>query len=317
VGSHDLAGRAREAGLDACLVKPVRQSALYECLVSTVTGRSELNEAVAAVGSHQHRTDGAHHGNILLVEDNLINQAVALGMLNKLHGYNVAVAANGLEALQAHARHPFDLILMDCHMPEMDGYEATRQIRAKEAAAGAPHVPIVALTANAMAQDREDCLNAGMDDHLSKPFSRTKLADMLNKWMPEGKAPPPSAAAAAPANGGGPLDQAVLRQLSELQDADDPDLLARVVNLYVAESPKLVDKMRLAWAAADPLEMARAAHSLKSSSANVGAAGLAALCGHLQEAGQSGRLEEARTLLSRIDTEHPRVLDALRAELTS
>jgi len=317
VGSHDLAGKAREAGLDACLVKPVRQSALYECLVNTVTGHSELNEAVATVSSHQHHTGGEHHGNILLVEDNLINQAVALGMLNKLHGYNVAVAGNGLEALEAHARHPFDLILMDCHMPEMDGYEATRRIRAKEAAAGAPHVPIVALTANAMAQDREDCLNAGMDDHLSKPFSRGKLADMLNKWMPENQAPPPFAAAQAPANGGGLLDQAVLHQLSELQDADDPDLLARVVNLYVSESPKLVDKMRQAAAAADPLEMARAAHSLKSSSANVGATGLAALCGKLQDAGQSGRAEEARALLSHIEAEHPRVLDALRTELTS
>jgi PAS domain S-box-containing protein len=318
VGNHGLVREAREAGLDACLVKPVRQSALYECLVSTVTGHAGASEAAAAVGSHQHETEGDHRGNILLVEDNLINQAVALGMLKKIEGYNVAVAGNGLEALKAHAEHPFDLILMDCHMPEMDGYEATRQIRAREAAAGGPRVPIVALTANAMAQDREDCLNAGMDDHLSKPFTRNKLAEMLERWMRRDQpAGHDTQAGTGPAAQAGLLDAQVLGQLSELQDADDPDLLARVLGLYVTESPRLLDKLRQASSAGNALEMAHAAHTLKASSANVGATLLADLCGQLQEAGEAGQLEQARALLARIEAEHPRVMDALRVELQS
>ncbi len=176
VGNHALVGEARDAGVDACLVKPVRQSTLYECLVGAMTGQSQMLEAAATVSEHQSGADSRARGNILLAEDNLINQAVALGMLHKLSGFNITVANNGLEALEAHARSPFDLILMDCHMPELDGYEATRQIRAKEGAGNGVRVPIIAFTANAMAQDRDDCLNAGMDDHIQQAFHPEKAA---------------------------------------------------------------------------------------------------------------------------------------------
>jgi two-component system, sensor histidine kinase and response regulator len=125
-------------------------------------------------------------GSILLVEDNLINQQVAVGIL-QIQGYSVSVANNGKEALEAHAQGAFDLILMDCHMPEMDGFEATMEIRKREQPSGR-RIPIVALTANAMAQDREECLAAGMNDHLSKPFSMQTLQDMLNRWMPQQEA---------------------------------------------------------------------------------------------------------------------------------
>jgi CheY-like chemotaxis protein len=131
------------------------------------------------------RSPAKRRGNILLVEDNLINQQVALGIL-QIQGYNVTVVNNGREALEAHAQGEFDLILMDCHMPEMDGFEATREIRGRERSETGKRVPIVALTANAMAQDREECLNAGMDDHLSKPFTMQTLQDMLRRWMPSG-----------------------------------------------------------------------------------------------------------------------------------
>ena len=137
-----------------------------------------------------------------MVEDNLINQQVALGIL-QIQGYSVTVANNGREALECLANGSFDLVLMDCHMPEMDGFEATAEIRKREQAAGARRLPIIALTANAMAQDRDECLNAGMDDHLSKPFTMQTLQDMLNRWMPKsgaahaGTASPVRAAKAA------------------------------------------------------------------------------------------------------------------------
>jgi len=318
VGNHGLVREARAAGIDACLVKPVRQSALYECLVGTMTGKTELIEAAATVSGHQSAVDAKTRGTILLVEDNLINQAVALGMLNKLQGYSVTVAGNGVEALDSHARHPFDLILMDCHMPEMDGYAATRRIREAERASHGRRVPIIALTANAMAQDREDCLNAGMDDHLSKPFTKNTLFEMVRRWMPETAAAPETAAESTgrlAGNVAGILDQDVLNQLRELQDADDPDLLSRVMQIYLVESPKLVDRIRHAAQAGDAMEMSRCAHSLKSSSANVGATGLAALCAQLQVAGHDGDLERSRALLARIEAAHVRVQAALRAEV--
>ena len=172
-------------------------------------------------------------GSVLLVEDNLINQQVALGIL-QIQGYNVTVVNNGREALDAYAHGAFDVILMDCHMPEMDGFEATREIRELERAAGSgKRVPIVALTANAMAHDREECLNAGMDDHLSKPFSMQTLQDMLDRWIrrQEGKMAPAKSSPAPAAAAAGVLDRNVLQQLGKVLTNGKPELLTRVINL--------------------------------------------------------------------------------------
>ena len=180
--SSDLA-EARKSGIDVCLSKPVRQTSLYECLVNLMAGQGQEEAARPVPRVAPAAQAAAGHGRILVVEDNLINQQVALGML-EARGYKVAVAGNGREAVEAHTQAAFDLILMDCDMPEMDGYEATREIRSRERTSG-DHVPIVALTANAMAADREACLAAGMDDHLGKPFSSATLQTMLERWMPE------------------------------------------------------------------------------------------------------------------------------------
>jgi CheY-like chemotaxis protein len=165
-------------------VKPVRQTMLYECLVNVMAGRPHETVATPVVSAPVTRAPAGMGGDILVVEDNLINQQVALGIL-QIQGYRVSVANNGREALDAYAQGAFDLILMDCQMPEMDGFEATVQIRKREQTSGGRRVPIVALTANAMAQDREECLNAGMDDHLAKPFSMQTMQEMLDRWMPQ------------------------------------------------------------------------------------------------------------------------------------
>ena len=218
---------------------------------------------------------------------------------------------------------------MDCHMPEMDGYDATRAIRQREAEAGnGKHVPIIALTANAMAQDREECLEAGMDDHMSKPFSRRQMQDMLNLWMPRGRpgsaagtagtsgaAQPAETQAPAPVSSDEVLDRQVLDQLSDLQSTEDPELLTRVLTMYVVESPKAMAKLKQAVADGDAPEITRTAHSLKSTSANVGATTMSKLCADLQAAGKIADLGAARTLLARADAEYDRVQTALTAEL--
>jgi PAS domain S-box-containing protein len=307
---------ARDAGYDACLSKPVRQTVLYECLVNVMAGQPQETVAAAAVSEPVNTAPAGLRGNILLVEDNLINQQVALGIL-QIQGYNVTVVSNGREALEAHAQGAFDLILMDCHMPEMDGFEATREIRGRERMSTGTRMPIIALTANAMAQDREECLNAGMDDHLSKPFSMQTLQDMLDRWMPKAaSAPANDAEPAARAGGkaGEVLDRQVLDQLRKVLTNGKPELLSRVINLYLAESPKLVQKLRQAAVASDAPELARAAHSLKSSSGNVGARALSRYCEDVEASVRRADTEEARRIVAQIETEHRRVQTALGAE---
>ncbi len=304
---------ARDAGIDACLAKPVRQTVLYECLVNVMAG--QLQEAVTApaVCEPVNTAPAGIRGNILLVEDNLINQQVALGIL-QIQGYSVTVANNGREALDAHEQGAFDLILMDCHMPEMDGFEATREIRGRERSSIGKRVPIIALTANAMAQDREECLNAGMDDHLSKPFTMLTLQDRLDRWMPRAASTQSEAAelaAQATAKAAAVLDRQVLDQLSTLLK---PERLARAINLYLLESPKLINKLKQAAAASDAPEIVRSAHSLKSSSATLGARVLSRYCGDIEASARRADAEEACKIFAKIETEYDCVQTALTAE---
>jgi len=173
-------GRARDAlavGFDLCLVKPIRQSQLYNAVLD-LTG-----ERIAMVSVEPPAPrDAVRSERVLLVEDNPVNQRLAIKQLEKL-GFEPAVAANGREAVDACAETPFDLIFMDVQMPEMDGFEATHEIRRREKNGSARHVPIVAMTANARPEDREECLTAGMDDHLSKPVTLADLRAVLDRWL--------------------------------------------------------------------------------------------------------------------------------------
>ncbi len=173
---------AQHAGFDAYLTKPVRQSQLYDCLV-TVMASERPSAAAMLVTRHSLAEARAHlRARVLVAEDNVVNQKVAARLLEKL-GCRVDVVANGREALEALACMPYDLICMDCQMPEMDGYEATAAIRAHQQRTDR-RVPIIAMTANAMQGDRERCLAAGMDDYISKPVQSQELAAMLHKWLP-------------------------------------------------------------------------------------------------------------------------------------
>ncbi|TMI01996.1 MAG: response regulator [Betaproteobacteria bacterium] len=306
---------AREAGIDACLAKPVRQTVLYECLVNVMACQPQEAVAAREVSEPVNAAPAGSRGNILLVEDNLINQQVALGIL-QIQGYSVTVVNNGREALDAHAQGAFDLILMDCHMPEMDGFEATREIRGRERSSIGKRVPIIALTANAMAQDREECLSTGMDDHLSKPFSMQTMQDMLDRWMPQAAATKSAAAAElaarGPAKAAAALDRRVLDQLSTLLK---PERLARAINFYLVESPKLIQKLKQAASANDAPEIVRSAHSLKSSSANLGASVLSRYCEDIEASARRADAEEACKLFAKIETEYGCVQTALTAEL--
>jgi CheY-like chemotaxis protein len=259
-------------------------------------------------------------GRILLVEDNIVNQEVTLGMLS-VHGCRADVAGNGREALDAIAAGEFDLVLMDCQMPVMDGYEATRALRAREKETGGKHLTVVALTANALEGDSDTCLAVGMDDYLSKPFTIGRLGDMLAKWLSAGGKPGPAGADEAPPEAGAksqasPIDKKVHDEIRALEGEGNRGLLERIINLYLTDAPRLVEGILSAAEKADTESLMRAAHTLKSSSANVGATGLSELCRKVEGMARAGKpIAAGDPILSKFEGEHRSVLEALAAVL--
>ena len=181
--STDEVARAREVGINAYLSKPVRRHELYRALTQAVMAPS-LNTPVIDVDMKQTNLSVRIHGRVLMAEDNTVNQLVARNMLKSL-GCDFDIVPNGAEALLAVQRGGYDLVLMDCQMPILDGYEATRQIRNWELdQPQGKRIPIVALTANALVGDAEVCRASGMDDHLAKPYSRKQLGAVMARWLP-------------------------------------------------------------------------------------------------------------------------------------
>jgi signal transduction histidine kinase/CheY-like chemotaxis protein len=183
VGAHDDEQRARRAGVMRCLTKPVRQSQIYNCVLSVLNLSGSLPTPPHGASAALEASAGSLTGHILLAEDNAINQEVAVSMLRFL-GCRVTVVPDGQEAVQMITQHAYDLVLMDCQMPGMDGFAATEAVRQWETSTMQGHVPILALTASAMEGDRERCLAAGMDDYLSKPFVIERLHAVLSRWLP-------------------------------------------------------------------------------------------------------------------------------------
>jgi PAS domain S-box-containing protein len=188
LGKRGDAEHYREIGFDAYLVKPLKQSMLYDCL-QIVAGEDESvgkEDSMKIITRHTITEDHKKRASILVVEDNLVNQKVALRILDKKLGYHADVVSNGREAIDSLKRLDYDLVLMDCHMPEIDGYEATRTIRDVNSTVRNHRIPIVAMTANAMKGDREKCLESGMDDYVTKPINVKKLADAIERNMSVG-----------------------------------------------------------------------------------------------------------------------------------
>ena len=313
---------ARQAGIVAYLSKPVRQTDLRRAISEAVGGSPQTPQL--AVMNEERRCIDAR---VLLVEDSAVNQEVALAML-KSFGCEVQLANNGRDAVAALYRGRFDLILMDCQMPEMDGFEATRAIRELEAAraATAARIPIVALTANAMGGDRARCLAAGMDDYLAKPFKKEQLWSVLTNWITRARARSSelhSAGPAAPAPGApdaatldeamrtAAIDMKALDNIRTLQQPGAPSLLEKIVTFYLDDAPRLCQAMREAIAAGDNGALQRAAHTLKSSSAALGALQLAELCKEMEAQARAGRVVDAEQWINRIESEYARVRAAL------
>jgi CheY-like chemotaxis protein/HPt (histidine-containing phosphotransfer) domain-containing protein len=336
LAAREMPDAAREAGVAAYLNKPVRRAELFQCIAGAM-GAVPTEALVRAVENNEAPL-GAH---VLLVEDNSVNQEICAEMLLYL-GCDVEVVNDGRAAVVATLNVKYDAVLMDCQMPVMDGFEAAAAIRTRESEpARAEHgrVPIIALTANAMAGDRERCVAAGMDDYLSKPFKREGLRAVLERWLtrspqnadagravevqaePVRQSPPtlrivprdaPADVSAAPRD----IDQKALDNIRKLQRPGAPSILDKIIDLYFVDAPRQILTMRDALAAGDDLALKRAAHTLKSSSANLGALDLAGSCKKMEDAG-AAHPGTAELLIARIELDYAQVRAALSSVRSS
>ncbi len=291
-------------------------------------GRASRHPAVRAPVSAfpEQVTETLARSRILVVEDHPVNQEVIRGMLEPT-GCQIDLVGNGRDAIEIFSVHRFDLILMDCQMPVLDGYATTRAIREIETEWGLERdgrparVPIIAITAHAMAGEQEKCLTAGMDDYLSKPFSQAQLRSAMARWLrapvgpgsdlasPRSRPQRPSGRSAAA------VDSKTLDDLRKMQGQHSSDLLQRAIGIYLERLPEQIEVLEEAVREADADEIRGVAHSLKSSSATLGATRLASLCADLETMGREGRVDAAPAVLSDLLEEAEQVKAALIGEV--
>ena len=330
-GLRGEAEQARRVGFAAYLTKPVRQSKLYD-VIATVMDASPPDEGAETGPAHQapivtlHSIESARararerrvRAHVLVAEDNQINQKVAVRMLERL-GYQADVAANGLEALEALSRVRYAAVLMDVQMPEMDGYEATAEIRRLEEGQDR-RTPVIAMTANAMQGDRKETLEAGMDDYVPKPVKAEELEAVLDRWVSkphEATVPEPGKGPDAGENSAqDPIDRNVFAGLRELQADGEGDILGELVELFFADVPPRLVALREAAKAGNARSVEGIAHALKGSCVNMGAVRMGAICAELEEMGRSEDLASAPARMSLLEEEFGRVRVAFERELS-
>ncbi len=291
---------------DAYLTKPLGTERLLESLVGALgTGPRPVNRPTATARP----TSSPCECRVLVVEDNRTNQAIARGMLAVL-GCEIDVAASGQEGLLAFKRGPWDLILMDCAMPGMDGYEVTAAIRGLEQS-GQRRTPIVAMTANVQSADVENCLAAGMDDHLPKPLSLEQLSEKLRHWVPRYAPPAASVQTGEAEQSSDPLDRILLGKLHEVLGS----AIGEAIHPFLEDMPTYLEEMEQAAAAGSAEQLRRAAHAIKGAAGNLGAGSLAAVAREIEELAGNGLIADTADMLTRARAEYTLVHQALLAEL--
>ncbi len=317
---------ARETGIAAYLQKPVRQSQLYNCLTAVIGERNESEITGAANGRliTQHTLRGKKpdapggqirsSARILLAEDNVVNQKVALSQLRNL-GYRADVAHNGREAVEAVGKNKYDIVLMDCQMPEMDGFEATAEIRRQQASDGKKTI-IIAMTAHALEGEREKCLAAGMDDYISKPVKLDLLRQTLDRWKVSEESET-SRTETIETPDFSEIDKleilnpSMLESFREYQQPGETDIIVELIDLFVRDAGSRLDALRRFVSETDAASIKTECHSLKGSSGNVGASRLAAVLERMESSiGDAGRM---KVLLEKLEIEFTRAVDALNS----
>jgi CheY-like chemotaxis protein/HPt (histidine-containing phosphotransfer) domain-containing protein len=318
---------ATEAGIAAYLQKPVGQSQLYNCLITLMAEEQVQEKSLPLITKHSLRFHSAAQNKpdispqnkintvnakarILVAEDNVINREVALAQLKSL-GYPTEVAANGREAVNALEKSRHDIVLMDCQMPEMDGFEATAEIRRREG--DSHHTTIIAMTAHALEGEREKCLSAGMDDYLSKPVKIDTLRQMLERWSvstdeKKGGLPdePRKFSAEDPQQF---VDLSILEGFRNFQKPGQPDLIDKLIDLFVEDTTGRFLVLKQAAIDRRAAAIKSEAHNIKGAAGNIGARQMAELCKELEQ--KASQNDEAKILISRLEQEFKQVVEVL------
>ena len=288
----------KEIGFDGYLPKPVKQSILFDSIVTLLTDKPHELQKKDQNLITRHTIAESKRGaiRILLVEDNITNQQVALAILKKI-GYRADAVANGEEAINALSSIPYSLVLMDCQMPVMDGYEATRQIRNPQSTPLNHKIPIVAMTAHAMKGDREKCLDAGMDDYIVKPVNPDTLVEIIDKWFGQSQTQD--------------QDEMCIDSVREDEVFKKEDLLKRlmgdeliakeIIHVFLNDTPDRIAALKESLENGDAIQGQRQAHTLKGASANIGAVALKEVAYQIETAAKAGDFEQSKSLLSEID----------------
>ncbi len=304
---------AQLAGVRASVTKPVHLDYLRSCLrVALGLSTEELTPAVESpVPSHEsdHRT-----GWLLLAEDNLINQKVAVAMLSGA-GHHVDAVPNGAAAVLAAAAQAYDAILMDCQMPELDGYEATAVIRGHEGSSR--HTPIIAMTAGARREDRQRCIDAGMDGYLAKPISKATLLALVARSMTYGTAPLPQSQSGDLVVGVPTVDLVFIDELCAIGGAAGQDFFGELLEQFVYDTDTLLTELRKALEANDAPGASRIAHKIKGSAGQLGGRRLTSSCARMETNADTGSLAQGRVDLHHMETDYQELCRALTEERSS
>jgi CheY-like chemotaxis protein/HPt (histidine-containing phosphotransfer) domain-containing protein len=288
--------RPARADISVFVHKPIRPAQLLDALYRSMSIQLQREKKAPALPALDANFAARFPLRLLLADDNPINQKVGLSVLQKL-GYRADVANNGLEVLQALEQKPYDILLLDVQMPEMDGLEAARQICLRWPETRRPR--IIAMTGNAFLGDREKCLEAGMDDYISKPVRIGELQAALERWAGRVIKKPDTSFFTRQGITTKLLDQALIAELSEMAPAGNDSMLTELIDLFLESAPQRIAQINQFLT--DPQKMAFHAHALKSMSLNLGANRIAELCQKLEEMAHSGNEESAARLSQELD----------------
>lgn len=297
--------KIEELGLKGQIFKPVRHKQLHECLLSTLKGQAYNEEPNTqnASSNQSAAIDRKKQARILIAEDNSTNQLVISSIIKKL-GYKADIVANGLESLTAAQEKQYDLIFMDCQMPQMDGYEATRRIREQKNGKTQHDLPIIAMTAFAMQGDRDKCLQAGMNDYLSKPVQPQALAQMLNLWLKD----LPNSSCDIKESPCALLHSQNVSEVTCFDERalldrcmDDKDLCAELINLFIDDFSAGLESLKQIIAQGDSSSIFQRAHTIKGSAANIAANQIREIALAMESAGKRGELSPCVELLPHLE----------------
>jgi len=325
MGTRGDARRFEEMGFAAYATKPIRRQELKAVLSLAMTERDGAEPTPRPIVTRHTAREtlnpfAGRKARILLAEDNIFNQQVALGILKKL-GLRADAVANGAEALKAIETIPYDLVLMDLQMPEMDGLEATRRVRNPKSAIPNRQIPIIAMTAHAMQGDRERCLEAGMNDYVSKPVTPRALAEALDKWLPKENAE--CRKKKEEIDEGGSPSSLITHHSSRIFDRagmmarlmDDEELARTVVEGFLDDIPRQIAAVKGYLETGDAPGVERQAHSIKGASANVGGERLREVAFELEKAAKAGDLSAAGGHMAELEAQFGRLKEAMTKEL--